>query len=577
MILVRPRPDAPAEEIELGEFERRAREGEIAPQHEVCFPAVTGSAFVKAGELELYRGLYAAGTVTFRRYFHLARFPWMTIGLIALLAATYFGWQGGRVDNIDDLLRLGAKSRTLIIELGQWWRLITANLLHVSGWHLLVNTIFLLNLGGPTEAAFRRLDYSLILVAAAIGTTLVSATINPAVSCGASGVVFGVWGAAAVFGVRHRDILPDRYRRYFIGSVIPYSIFALYLGFAIDGVDNWGHLGGLTAGSVTAYFLPARLLAPRDRAVPTKVLALTVVVLVLAAGTLLPAGVGTLSMERFYSRHGLRVPIPERWDTTLTRREGDRETFAFENPAGVSVGLAARRLQRPMDLGSFARSFVETELAAALEEADVRGVRISDPIAAQIAGTPARRIRADLLTANGPVRSDFVLFGRGNYQYVLRFSAPRWLAPTYQLHFTAIESGTELKESEELRIARLGVETAEDAQRLGDLALATAHIGDQEAATAILRAAKAEWPNSAELATVEAQLLWEHRERLEEACDLMRGAIGKVAWSAPLVAVAVSLFRSCGERRGAEEILGDGLQRFPENPALQRLRQTDSP
>ena len=78
---------------------------------------------------------------------------------------------------------------------------------------------------------------------------------NPAVSCGASGLVFGVWGAVAVFGVRYRRYLPDRYRRYFLGSVVPYSVFALYFGLAVPGVDNWAHAGGFLGGYLVSAFL----------------------------------------------------------------------------------------------------------------------------------------------------------------------------------------------------------------------------------------------------------------------------------------------------------------------------------
>src|SRR5690606_24980708 len=161
----------PIEEMELAEFERRAREGDIAPQHQVCFPAVTGDAFVPARDLELFRGLYAAGAITFKRYFNLGRVPYLTGALMAVLLLTFLKWQGaadGALPLSDsDLLQKGAKSRPLIVELGQWWRLLTANLLHGSWVHLIGNLIFLLNLGGAAEAVFRRLDFLLVLVASA--------------------------------------------------------------------------------------------------------------------------------------------------------------------------------------------------------------------------------------------------------------------------------------------------------------------------------------------------------------------------------------------------------------------------
>ena len=46
MIRVRRSASEPVEELDVEEFERRARAGEVAPQHEVCFPAVTGEEFI---------------------------------------------------------------------------------------------------------------------------------------------------------------------------------------------------------------------------------------------------------------------------------------------------------------------------------------------------------------------------------------------------------------------------------------------------------------------------------------------------------------------------------------------------
>ncbi|MEO1174576.1 MAG: rhomboid family intramembrane serine protease, partial [Myxococcota bacterium] len=212
------------EEIPLEEFERLAREGRIRPRDHVCFPLLTGTNFVPARELEMFRGLRATDAFNFREYFTLGRVPWSTLALIALLLFVWIFWQRPTPTSAVLLVQQGAKAPSLMVELGQWWRLLSANLLHVSGWHLAVNLLFLFNIGGPAEAAYRRVDYIMVLIASALGTNVLSTLANPSVSCGASGIVFGVWGALAVFGIRYRQLLPERYQRYFIGNVIPYSI-----------------------------------------------------------------------------------------------------------------------------------------------------------------------------------------------------------------------------------------------------------------------------------------------------------------------------------------------------------------
>ena len=66
-------------------------------------------------------------------------------------------------------------------------------------------------------------------------------------SAGASGVVLCL-GALVVFGFRFRRLLPPRYRRYFVYSVTPYALFALYIGFIMSNVDHFAHIGGVMAG-----------------------------------------------------------------------------------------------------------------------------------------------------------------------------------------------------------------------------------------------------------------------------------------------------------------------------------------
>ncbi|MBT6488404.1 MAG: rhomboid family intramembrane serine protease, partial [Deltaproteobacteria bacterium] len=374
MILVRKDSLGLIEEFDLDEFEEKVRKGQIGPHMEICFPVVTGDRFVVARDLELYQGLYQTDVLNFKRYFHLGRIPWLTISLIALLCCVHYWWPEPPGRSADRLLQRGAKSLPLMLELGQWWRLLTANFIHVSGWHLLVNCLFLFNLGGPAEAIFRRLDYIFILVATALGGTLLSTLVNPAVSCGASGIVFGVWGASATFGVRYRNMLPKRYRRYFIGSVIPYSVFALYMGIAMPGIDNWGHLGGLLIGSGLACFLPARMLRPQDPWATSKILILAITALVIALGANFAAGTGDLVRNHYYPRNGLIVAVPQNWLTLVEEREINTENYAYHNEASVVIAFETREVNHPSNLEEFTREFLEVDFAQQLELHNTRGL-----------------------------------------------------------------------------------------------------------------------------------------------------------------------------------------------------------
>ncbi len=488
------------EELNLEEFERRARDGRIRPRDRVCFSVLTGDTFVEARELEMFRGLRATAAFNFRENFTLGRMPWITIALILALVAIWLFWQRPAPQNSADLTRQGAKVPSLMIELGEWWRLLSANLLHVSGWHLAINVLFLFNLGGPVEATFRRMDYLLIVLASALGSNLLSTLANPSVSCGASGVVFGVWGAAAVFGIRYRELLPDRYRRYFIGSVIPYSIVTLYLGFAMSGVDNWGHFGGLVSGAAVASNLPARLLEPQDRWLATKVATVAAVAFALALlSNVTPIEHRPLIPQRLYSRLGLSASVPAGWQLRLAESSPSSVVLAFGNEAEVGFGARIDRLEAPVDPTELVRWFTEQALEEELVLANARGIRVVPKGTRKIGGVNAQRIVTDMLTSNIAARAEHLLFARGHYRYVLSFSAPLAYADAYRPLFENIIASVSLTEPRELDMARREARQQPSPGTQAALVDAMRRAGESAAAARALRDGLARWPGHPEL------------------------------------------------------------------------------
>lgn len=90
-------------------------------------------------------------------------------------------------------------------------------------------------------------------------------------SAGASGAVFGIYGALlAFFARRPRDIPVDMLKSVGMGAV-SLLLYSLAFGFALDfvpnapRVDNSAHLGGLLAGAISGYLL-ARPFEPAARA-----------------------------------------------------------------------------------------------------------------------------------------------------------------------------------------------------------------------------------------------------------------------------------------------------------------------
>jgi len=183
--------------------------------------------------------------------------PWVTLMLLVVCGWVLAAAGGIRASlSVPGLLAYGAKATPLILDRGETWRLLSANLLHKDILHLAFNAFAIWNVGGALERAVRPADYLALLIYTALGTTVASAVGADSISLGASGIAFGLLGAAAAFGWKRR--VQGRLRAHFGLRLLPW-LFALFLvGLGSAGVDNWGHAGGLFVGTVTGFFLTPR-------------------------------------------------------------------------------------------------------------------------------------------------------------------------------------------------------------------------------------------------------------------------------------------------------------------------------
>src|SRR5712691_1649691 len=183
--------------------------------------------------------------------------PWVT--LLFLLACAWVLLAAGGTRgalSVSGLLGYGAKATPLILDRGETWRFLSANVLHKDVLHLAFNAFAIWNVGGALERAVRPADYLALIIFTALGTTVASAAGADSISLGASGIAFGVLGASATFGWRRA--VRGRLRAHFGLRLLPW-LFALFLaGLGSAGVDNWGHGGGLLAGAACGLFLTPR-------------------------------------------------------------------------------------------------------------------------------------------------------------------------------------------------------------------------------------------------------------------------------------------------------------------------------
>jgi membrane associated rhomboid family serine protease len=128
---------------------------------------------------------------------------------------------------------------------GQYYRLLTVALVH-GGWvHLICNMLALFSIGTPIENFYGKNKYVFILLTSLIAGSLASYLFNPlnTYAVGASGMIFGLFGALAVTGKRMGANLKEASTLIAVNLAIP---------FLIQGIDWKAHLGGLIGGSLAA-------------------------------------------------------------------------------------------------------------------------------------------------------------------------------------------------------------------------------------------------------------------------------------------------------------------------------------
>lgn len=149
------------------------------------------------------------------------------------------------------LLVFGAKVNELINN-GQPWRLITCAFLHGGLAHIAFNMYALKIIGSEVEYAYGKVKYIGIYLISAIGASLFSYIFNSdSISVGASGAIFGLFGAMLMFGIENRDRIGKEY----IINLFKVIVINIIIGVTISNIDNSAHIGGLIFGMISALIL----------------------------------------------------------------------------------------------------------------------------------------------------------------------------------------------------------------------------------------------------------------------------------------------------------------------------------
>lgn len=135
-------------------------------------------------------------------------------------------------------------SEFFVHDLGQWWRIFTAAVVHLDIAHLLMNMLLIFLLGREVERAFGAVTMLCAIVAGAAGGALACMVWGPDSPMGGASTVGYALCALLIAVVAQRS-------QSLSGPIV---LIVVNLGFSLTmpGVSLWGHVGGLLAGCALA-------------------------------------------------------------------------------------------------------------------------------------------------------------------------------------------------------------------------------------------------------------------------------------------------------------------------------------
>lgn len=184
--------------------------------------------------------------------------PPVTLAIIGLLS-TLFVWELGTGALLSQaaIVDAGALVRSRVVE-GEYWRLLSATLLHGGADHLIGNCIALYVLGMAGEHALGAWRMLLLYLASGLAGSVASVLTGPGPSLGASGAICGLMGGVILILYRYRRIYHVRNKE--IGLVLAgWAAYTIFIGSLDPRIDNWAHFGGLLGGAVVALGVQPRV------------------------------------------------------------------------------------------------------------------------------------------------------------------------------------------------------------------------------------------------------------------------------------------------------------------------------
>ncbi|CAA6817669.1 MAG: FIG056164: rhomboid family serine protease [uncultured Sulfurovum sp.] len=142
-----------------------------------------------------------------------------------------------------------------VIVKGDFLRLISSTFLHSDAVHIVMNMLSLYIVGTMVEKLFSKTAYlSLYFISAFFGSFAAIYMDLGVQAVGASGAIFGLFGALAGFAFVHRNTMRNQFIAFMknFGLIL---VLNLAIGFAFPSISISAHVGGLIAGMLGGFII----------------------------------------------------------------------------------------------------------------------------------------------------------------------------------------------------------------------------------------------------------------------------------------------------------------------------------
>ena len=142
-----------------------------------------------------------------------------------------------------------------VVMRGETYRLFTSLFLHADVMHIVMNMLSLYIVGTMVEKLFSKSAYLGIYFASALFGSFTSIYMHlGGQAVGASGAIFGLFGALAGFAFIHRVTMRNQFMAFMknFGLIL---VINLVIGFVFPSIDVSAHVGGLVAGMIGGFII----------------------------------------------------------------------------------------------------------------------------------------------------------------------------------------------------------------------------------------------------------------------------------------------------------------------------------